>query len=47
MLSFVEDCEAAGYDIHEDFISVPKDSHDTELIKEARKLGYIIQYKLI
>ena len=40
-------CEKAGYDVFEDFVSVPANTEDNEIIKELRKLGYIIQYKLI
>lgn len=40
-------CQKAGYDVHEDSISVPKDTPDNEIIQEVRKLGYVIQYKLL
>lgn len=43
----IDTCKKAGYDIYEDYISIPKDTPDNEIIREIRKLGYIIQYKLI
>lgn len=40
-------CLKAEYDIYEDFISIPANTPDNEIIQEVRKLGYIIQYKLV